>query len=65
MKTKFITSKELAAELEMDERTFRMPCKIRELGLDECRDHTSPHRIRFYREKVVRVLARHGHASSF
>lgn len=62
--SKFITSKDLAAELEMNERTFRQPAKIKSLGLQPALDRSTP-RIRFNRVAARRILTAKGIAVSF
>jgi hypothetical protein len=63
--TKFVTTKDLAADMEMDERTFRSPKKQRELGLDAALDRTCKKPIRFNRDKARAALARLGHVAGF
>ena len=63
--SKFITAKDLAAEFEMNERTFLLAYKIRELGLEECRDKSCNHPVRFHRVEARRILLKKGHKISF
>ena len=63
--SKFITAKDLAQELEMNERNFRLPRKQRELGLDECLDTSCRHPIRFHRDRARRALIKRGHSVAF
>ncbi len=58
--SKYITAKDLAQELEMNERTFRQPKKIDELGLKPARDPSCKHRIRFYRVRARIILVAQG-----
>jgi hypothetical protein len=64
-KSKFITAKELASELEMNERTFRLPETQRRLGLDDCRDQTCKKPIRWRKDEARAALAARGHHSDF
>ncbi len=63
--SKYITAKDLSRELEMNERTFRQPRKIKELGLIPALDPSCKHRIRFYRVEARLILIARGITVSF
>ncbi len=58
--SKYITAKDLSRELEMNERTFRQPRKIKELGLIPALDPSCKHRIRFLRIRARIILVAQG-----
>lgn len=57
--SKFVTAKELASTLEMDERHIRRHSTQRRLGIDSCRDQTSC-RVRFRRTELRQTLRARG-----
>ncbi len=59
--SRFVTSKDLAAELELNERTIRQPRKQHALGIDECIDRTCEKPIRFRMEQARQALKKIGH----
>lgn len=66
MKSKFVTAKELATELERSEKWFRIKRNQQAIGIDTAIDLTYLKPIRFYKEKVREALRKLGHeASSF
>ncbi len=61
--SKFITAKDLAAELEMDARSIRR--NQHALGLDEALDTSCRKPLRWFRDKARRILTKRGHIIGF